>query len=244
MSPWRLERLRVWRTRRLIALAGLFLLTGLGSPILTYYLPELLKNANTGGVTIIVRKQTAADGMLSFAGNIDQLGTLTAIVVAAATLCFDANPVLAAFYRTRRSVAQLLAARYLTLLGATLATLVLGTLGAWYETAVLLGPLNAGDMLGGFALEALWFALVVSVVAAAASLIRGVPGTVGASVGALLAIAAVPALKSWLPTRLADGVAMLVTHQHDTWRPALAAGLATVALLALAVNRFAAREVG
>jgi ABC-2 type transport system permease protein len=243
MSVWRLEWLRVWRTRRLIALAGLFVLTGLGSPLLAYYLPDLLKGANTGGVTIIVPKQTAADGMLSFAGNVDQLGTLTVVVVAAATLCFDAHPILAAFYRTRRPVSQLVAARYLTVLGATLATLVLGTLGAWYETAVLLGPLDAGDMLGGLALEGLWFAFALAVVAAAASLIRGTPGTVGASVAVLLAVAALPVLKSWLPTRLADGVALLVTHQHHAWRPALIAGVATVALLALAVNRFAAREL-
>jgi ABC-2 type transport system permease protein len=243
MSPWRLERLRVWRSRRLIALAGLFLLTGFGSPVLTYYLPDLLKNANTGGVKIIVQKQTAADGMLSFAGNVNQLGSLTVIVVAAATLCFDANPILAAFYRTRRPVAQLLAARYLTVVGATLAMLVLGTLGAWYETAVLLGPLNAGDVIAGLALEALWFALVVAVVAAAASFIRGVAGTVGASVGVLLALAAVPVLKGWLPTRLANGVALLVTHEPHAWRPALIAAPATVGLLALAVNRFANREL-
>jgi hypothetical protein len=63
-------------------------------------------------------------------------------------------------------------------------------------------------------------------------------------VGVLLALAAVPVLESWLPTRLAAGVALLVTGEPHAWRPALVAALVTIGLLALAVNRFASRELG
>jgi ABC-2 type transport system permease protein len=240
MSPWRLERLRVWRTRRLIILAGVFVLLGLGSPVLTYYLPDIVKGSSGDGVRIIVPKQTAVDGLVGFASNLDPLATLVVMVVAAATMCVDANPTLSAFYRTR---GLKLAPRYLTVTGATLAALVLGTLCAWYETAVLLGALRAADVLGGLALQALWFLLLIATITAFASLIRGVPGTVGASAGLLIVISAVPVLKSWLPTRLSTAVAALAQHQHHLWRPALTAALATVGLLALAVNRFAAREV-
>ena len=62
MGPWRLEVLRLWRTRRVIALAATFLIVGLGAPILTYYLPELIKGAG-GGIQITVPKQTAADAL-------------------------------------------------------------------------------------------------------------------------------------------------------------------------------------
>ena len=132
--------------------------------------------------------------------------------------------------------------RYLTVVAATLATLVLGTLGAWYETAVLLGPVNAPDLLAGLALEALWFVLVVAVVAAYAALIRGVAGTVGAGVGTLLGLAADPALQSWLPTRLADGLVLVLKHQPHPWRPVLIAALATAALLTFAVHRLGRAE--
>ena len=71
----------------------------------------------------------------------------------------------------------------------------------------------------------------------------GVPGTIGAAVALLLAIAALPALQSWLPTRLADGVALLVEQQHLLWRPVLVTSVATVLLLALATNRFTQREL-
>ena len=58
MSPWRVEMLRVWCTRRLVALVTVFVLFGLGIPVLTYYLPEIVRHANTGGVQIILPRQT------------------------------------------------------------------------------------------------------------------------------------------------------------------------------------------
>ena len=242
MSVWRLEWLRVWRTRRLIVLLGTFVILGLGSPMLTYYLPDIVKGATSDGVQIIVPEPTAKDGIQSFAGNLNQLGTLVVVVVAAGTLCIDANPILAAFYRTRQRGRRLLLPRYATLTAAVVATLALGTLGAWYETAILLGPLRASDVLGGFLLQALWFAFVTSVVAAAASLVRGVPGAIGAAVALLLAIAALPALESWHPTRLANGVALLVAQQEQLWRPVVVTTVTTCLLLTLATNRFARRE--
>ena len=242
MTVWRLERLRLLRTRRALVLGANFLLLGLASPVLTYFLPDLVKNAGNDGVQIIIPKQTAVDGIASYTGNLDQLATLIVIVVAASTLCLDAHPILAAFYRTRLKGPALLLPRYLTVAAATLATLVLGTLGAWYETAVLLGSVNAPDLLAGLALEALWFILVIAVVAAYSALIRGVAGTVGAVVGTLLGLAAIPALKSWLPTRLADGLVLVLKHQPHPWRPVLIATLATIALLTFAVHRLGRAE--
>ncbi len=164
MGPWRLELLRLWRTRRLIVLAATFLILGLGSPVLTYYLPELLKNAGNG-VRITVPKQTPADGIAEFSGNVAQLGTLVVVVVAAASLAIDAHPALAAFYRTRvHRPALLVLPRYLTVIAASVATLAVGTFGAWYETKVLLGHVPFGALMGGLALEALWLCFVTSIV--------------------------------------------------------------------------------
>jgi hypothetical protein len=68
MSPWKLEALRLWRTRRLVALAGAFAILGLGIPILTYELPSLIKNG-TGGIQVTVPRQTPADSLVSFGSN-------------------------------------------------------------------------------------------------------------------------------------------------------------------------------
>lgn len=247
MGPWRLELLRLWRTRRLIVLAATFLILGLGSPVLTYYLPELLKNAGNG-VRITVPKQTPADGIAEFAGNVAQLGTLVVVVVAAASLAIDAHPALAAFYRTRvHRPALLVLPRYLTVIAASVATLAVGTFGAWYETRVLLGHVPFGALMGGLALEALWLCFVTSIVTLFTSAIRGVLGVVGGSIALLLALGLLgnlPSAASWLPTRLAGSGADLVQHSAGgVWHAVVVSSLATVAALSLAVNRLGKREL-
>jgi ABC-2 type transport system permease protein len=247
MGPWRLELLRVWRTRRLIALAATFLILGLGVPVLTSFLPELVKGA-TNGVQITVPKQTAADGIAGFAGNVAQLGTLVVVVVAAATLSIDAHPGLAAFYRTRvHRPILLVLPRYAIVTAASVATLALGTFGAWYETTVLLGSVPFGALMGGLALEALWLCFVTSIVTVFTSAIRGVLGVVGGSIALLLTLAlldGLPSAFSWLPTRLAASGGDLIQHPAgDVWHAVVVSSLATVAALSLAVNRLGKREL-
>ena len=169
MGPWRLEALRAWRTRRLIALAATFLLFGLADPILTFYLPELVKG-NANGIKISIPAQTPADGIAAFAGSVAQIGTLVVVIVAAASLAIDARPGLAAFYRTRlRRPTRLVLPRYLTITAAAIAAFALGTLGAWYETSVLLGPVPLAGLAAGFGLETLWLCFATAVAAASVS---------------------------------------------------------------------------
>jgi len=228
-----------------VALAATFLILGLGIPILTYYLPELVKNAGNG-VQIIAPKPTPADAIAGFAHNVAQLGTLVVVVVAAATLSIDAHPALAAFYRTRvHRPVLLLLPRYVTVAAASVAMLALGTFGAWYETTVLLGSVSFGALMVGLALEAVWLCFVTSIVAAFTSAMRGVLGVVGGSIALLLALALLgnlPSAFSWLPTRLAASGADFVQHSAgDVWHGVVVSGVATVAALSLAVNRLGKR---
>jgi ABC-2 type transport system permease protein len=246
MGPWRLELLRIWRTRRLIVLTATFLILGLGSPVLTYYLPDLVKNS-TNGVQIILPEQTAADGIASFASNIAQLGTLVVVVIAASTLAIDADPGLAAFYRTRvRRPLPLVMPRYLVVTAASIAALALGTLGAWYETTILLGSVSFGSLMLGLALEALWLCFVTSIVVLFSSTLRGAIAVVGASIALLLALSLVGSLtaaSSWMPTRLSgSGADFIRDAPGDIWHAIVVTMLATVVAVSLALYQFGNRE--
>ena len=247
MGPWRLELLRLWRTRRLIALAAAFLILGLGIPVLTYYLPELVKNAGNG-VRIIAPKQTPTDAIAGFASNVAQLGTLVVVIVAAANLSIDARPALAAFYRTRlQRSALLVLPRYLVATAASVATLAVGTLGAWYETTVLLGHLPVEALSAGLALETLWLCFATSIVALFTSTTRSLGATIGGSIASLLALGLLgdlSATSSWLPTRLAGSEADILQHtDNNLWQTILITSLATLFALSLAVNRLSQREL-
>lgn len=248
MSPWRLEALRLWRTRRLIALASAFVLLGLGIPLLTYELPELVKHSS-GGVRIVVPRQTPADALAGFGQNAAQLGTLVLVVVAAASLAIDARPALAAFYRTRaRRPSSLVLPRCVAVALAGSLALGLGILSAWYETGVLIGPLPAGTIAAGLGLGSVWVCFCVAVVAVWASVVRTASAVAGASLASLLALALLgtsSTIAAWSPATLAASVADVARACHPgvPWHAVAVAAAGTLALLATAVWRLARRAI-
>lgn len=247
MGPWHLELLRMWRTRRWIALVATFVILGLGLPVLTYFLPDLISGADKS-LQIVVPKQTAADAIAGFANNGGQLGTLVLVVVAAASLAIDAHPALSAFYRTRVRRADLLVLpRYVVVTAASVVALILGTLGAWYETTVLFSSVNFGALAGGVGLEAVWLCFVASIVLLFSSVFRSVLGVVGWAVAFLLTLALLTnlgAIASWLPTRLAASVGDLVQRPAgDIWHAVVVAVFGTAIGLAVGVYLLGRREI-
>jgi ABC-2 type transport system permease protein len=248
MSPWQLELLRLVRTRTLVALVAVFLILGFGGPVLVHYLPELVKGSSTNGVKLVLPTPKPVDGIQNFGNNISTLGTLVVVLVAAASLSVDANPALAIFYRTRvHSAAGLLLPRFVAVVVASVVALALGTVGAWYETSVLIGRLSFGPLAVGFLLEAVWLLFVSSSVAFFSSVIRGVLGVAGAAVGLFLALAlleSVPGVLSWMPTRLAESASDLIGQPTGhIWHAVVIATAASLLGLAVAVIRLGKREV-
>lgn len=245
MSVWRLEWLRLWRTGRAAALAGLFTVFGLLGPVTARYLPELV--GETGGdITIIVPPPTPADGIADYLQNAQQLGVAVVVIVAASALAFDSRPGLSAFYRTRVSHPRvLLLPRYLVVTAAAVLAFLLGTLAAWYETAVLLGGVPAARMLLGMLLGGLYLCLATAVTALVAAFLRGVLATVAGTLALLLALALGGAAGRWSPSALSGAPAGLLTGRDpaDYLVPALLAALATLGVLALASLRLGRREI-
>jgi ABC-2 type transport system permease protein len=246
MTLWKLELLRLWRTRRVIALCAVFLILGFGSPVLTYFLPDLVKDAGSG-VQIILPEQTAADGFATFASNIAQLGTLVVVIVAAATLAIDAQPGLAVFYRTRlRRATRLVLPRYLVITLASIGGLALGTLGAWYETVILLGSVSFPDLVAGFFTASLWLCFVTAVVTLFASLIRSVLGVAGVSIGTMFALSLLGSfsfLRNWVPTRLSGSSAdFILGTTSGLWQASAVTAIAAILAMTVALYRLDRRE--
>ena len=170
ISLWRLERLRLLRTRRWIALGAVFLLLGFGEPLVTSYLGRLLgagtgSGSSTGYIHISVSTPQPSDAMSAYFGNVGTVGTIVAVVVAAMAFSVRAEPALAGLYLTHvRSRVGLLLPRLVTVAAATGTACALGTAAAAYETALLLGAPAAGaTVLGGLvACADLVFAVAVT----------------------------------------------------------------------------------
>ena len=248
MSLWRLEWLRLVRTKCWIALLGVYVFFGLVGPLSARYLGEIVERFG-GGVEVTFPPPVPSDGMIQYVSNVSQIGLLVAVVVAAGSLAFDAKPEMGVFLRTRiPRVRDILVPRLTVTYLAVAISFVVGALAAWYETAVLIGSLPVGGTLAGIGFGLLYLALVVAVVAAAAGRARSVLGAVMITVIVLLVmpiIGVIEAIGEWLPSHLVGALAELSAGAAIGEYT----GAATVTILAIglavwmAVRWSAAREL-
>lgn len=205
MNLWRLEWLRLVRTKRWIALVGIYVFFGLVGPLSARYVGEIVERFG-GGVQVTFPPPVPADGMIQYVSNVSQLGLLVAVVVAAGSLAFDAKPEMGVFLRTRvPRVWDILVPRLAVSFLAVGGSFVLGALAAWYETVVLIGSLPVGGTLAGIGFGLLYLAMVIAVVAAAGSRARNVLGAVMITIVVLLVmpiLGIVAAIGRWLPSHL------------------------------------------
>jgi ABC-2 type transport system permease protein len=206
MTLWRLEWLRLVRTRRLFALLTVYAFFGLTGPLTARYLAEILQAVGTQGVQIQLPAPTPADGIAQYAGNASQIGLLVVVLIAASALAFDARRETAVFLRTRvTSVRSIVLPAYAVTASGAIAGFLLGSACAWYETTTLLGAPPAGAMLAGTAYGAVFLAFAVALVAFVAALVRGVLASAGVAIILLLLTGIVGGLVragTWLPTGL------------------------------------------
>jgi len=249
MNLWRLEWLRLWRTKRWIALVGVYLFFGFLGPLSARYLNEIL--ARTAqlqqGAVIKLPPPTPADGIAQYVGNAAQLGILVVVVVAAGA--FVMKPEMATFLRTRvQGIARLLVPRYVVSVAAATGAFLLGTGAAWYETSVLLGGLPVGRMFAGIGYGILALLFVVSVVAAVSSRSKNTLGTVLISIVALLLlplIGLIHGMAKWVPTSLISAMSDLARDASvgDFTKTAIVTVVVTAGLLWFAAWGHAHREV-
>ena len=248
MNLWRLELARLLRTHRWMILAGVFGLFAVTGPLLVAYLEEFVDLVG-GGVVMQLPEAGPDEAILGYLDGVSDLGLLAVVVVASAALAMDARPEVTAFLRTRvTGVRALVLPRYAVTAVAAAVTLVAGMAVAWGVTAAVLGGPAPVPVLLGTGCAVLYLGFAVAVVAAVASWARGVVGTLFASVLALLAlplVALVEPVRPWRPSAVLGATGPLLAGAPATdLLPAVAVTLlATPALLALAVRRFARREL-
>ena len=73
MTLWRLEWIRLVRTRRLVGLMAVYVFLGLMAPPLARYLPDIISSSATGDMTIVAPPARPVDGVSGYASNAAQI---------------------------------------------------------------------------------------------------------------------------------------------------------------------------
>ncbi len=245
MTLWRLELVRLFRTHRIWILFGVFALFGALGPLTARFLPEIVE-AVGGGVEIAVPPPSPELAMAGYLGNALQIGILAIAFVAAAALAFDSKPEMAVYLRTRASIPQILAPRYVVNMLASVVSFVIGTTIAYVGSAILIGAPLLGGTVTATLLLSVYLVFVVALTGFAASLVRSIPGTALITVGALIVIGIIgliPQVDAWLPSSLVGSFdALIAGGGFDYWGPLAVTIILSMGSIAASIALMERRE--
>jgi len=131
-----------WRTGRLPVVAVIFVLFGLASPVLAKYTPDIVKLA-ASSIDIHVPTPTIRDAVTQLIKNLNQVGVLTAILLAMGSVANEKESGSAAFVLVKPvSRLAFLAAKFSGIAMTMAAAVLLCGLAAYLYTELLFAPLS------------------------------------------------------------------------------------------------------
>ena len=152
MTLWRLEWVRLTRTGRVLILLAVFFAMGIVGPLSVRYLPELLEAVGSEGAIPDLPPVTPEFAMSSFLGNAIQLGLLAVAFVGAAALSIDAKPEISIFFRSRATIREIIAPRFVMTAAATVLAFAAGVVTAAVTSGILIDWPDAANTIVGSSL--------------------------------------------------------------------------------------------
>ena len=239
-----------WRTWKMIVFLAVFLITGIISPVLAKYTPEILKSIPNlpAGLADFIPAPTVADSLAQYLKNTEQFGILLVILLTMGVMAQEKERGTAAMLLTKPvSRSAVLLAKWLVGMTIVLAGLLVGGLACLAYTVVLFEPLPFGAfwILNLFLLIYLGVYLTVALMASTLARSQSIAaaGAFGGLI-VLIILGSLPRVSDYMPGQLVNWGNSLVLKGDLTAWPAL--GLAAVIIvlaLLIACLRFEQEEI-
>lgn len=215
----RKELLEQWRTKRLLVVAVVFTLLGIGSPLLARYTPELIEAVGGLDIQIEFPTPTVADAVAQFLKNLGQAGILTAILLAMGSVANEKERGTAALILSKpASRAAFLLAKLLAI-GTTLAvSLAIASVAAYVYSGLLFEWPSVGGWIGMTAMLLLALLGFAAITFLGSTLTRSALAAAGLGIAGMIAfalVAVLPNVAPYTPAGLSGGPAAAVALGHD-----------------------------
>jgi ABC-2 type transport system permease protein len=232
----RKEMTEQWRTKRLIIVAAVLIVFGLGSPLLAKVTPEILRSVPNlpAGLADIIPDPSLPDAVAQYVKNMSQFGILLAVLLSMGTVAQEKERGTAALMLTHPvGHATFLLAKFAAL-GITFAlSLVVAALGCWYYTLLLFEALPWGAFLALNALMLLVFLVYIAVTLFCSTLARTQGAAAGLAFAGLVLVAGIgslPRMSEYFPGELFGwGPSLVLGGETSSW-PALWISLGIIAV--------------
>jgi ABC-2 type transport system permease protein len=227
------EMTELWRSYRLVALAAVLVGMGILSPVGARFLPDLIGQMSTPGITIQMPTPTVADGNAQFVKNISQIGMMVLILIVMGSVARERERGTAAMVLCKpASRAAFLAAKASALALGLVVSLLLSALMAYVYTLLLLGDVPLTQFLGMTALVGLYLLVIAASTFFASAVLRSplAAGGVGFLVTIVLSlVGSIPRLGKFLPGELMGWALRAGSGQGPTAWGSLAVSLGLIA---------------
>jgi len=207
LAAVRKEIIQQWRTKRFMVILAVFLLFGLGSPVMSKMVPELVK-AEPGGEELakLLPPPTAAEAMGSYVEFIGTFGYIIVILLGMNAIAGEKESGTASLILSKPMPRWVFVLSKFTAqsLVYTLAILV-GALAVYYCTFVLFGAVDALILIKINLLLLLWLLTYTGVVTLATVLGRTIATAAGVGLGLSVLIGLtgnIPHYGKWTPNGL------------------------------------------
>lgn len=244
------EVLEATRTWRLVILVAVFLLSGLISPVLAKYTPQLVGSIPDMPPEFaeMFPEASMQDAIVQYVKNIAQFGVLLVIILNMGLVAGEKERGTAAMLVSkpvRRSTVLL--SKWLTGLGIILIGLILAGLGGWIYTAVLFDGPSIREFTVLNLLLAVFFTVYLSITILTSTVARSQSmAAVGAFSGLaiLLIWGGIPRINDYAPGKLLDwGQSLFFDGSAPAWGALVAAAILIIVTLVAAIFYFNQEEI-
>jgi ABC-2 type transport system permease protein len=225
-----------WRTGRLPVVGVIFLLFGLASPVLAKYTPDIVKLA-ASSIEIHVPTPTIKDAVTQLIKNLNQVGVLTAILLAMGSVATEKESGTAAFVLVKPvSRFAFIAAKFSGLAVTMAASVILCGLAAYLYTELLFAQLSVPGFASACLVILLGLLEIAAVTFLGSTLVRSPIPAAGIGLVALVTagiVSSLPNIGRFTPFGLNELATNLALQQKATgwgWPLIANAGFVVVAL--------------
>lgn len=201
------ELLQLWRTRRVLVVLAVFIIFGLGSPLLAKFTPQLLTMIEGAEqFAALIPEPTQKDAMAQYIENITQFGFIIAILLGMGAVAGEKERGQAALILSKPLPRwAFLLSKFAAQALLYAAAFLLAGLGAYYYTLILFEPFQFGLFMAGNGLLLLWLLIFTAVTLLASTLTRSSGAAAGlALLGAVILLLArsIPQIAPFAPGTL------------------------------------------
>ncbi|MEZ4642156.1 MAG: YhfC family glutamic-type intramembrane protease [Chloroflexota bacterium] len=203
----RKEMLQQWRTKRVLVVLAVFVLFGLGSPLLAKYTPQMLTMVEGAEqFADLIPQPTQADALVQYIKNLTQFGFIIAVLLGMGAVAGEKDKGQAAMILSKPLPRwAFLLSKFTAQALLYAAAFVIAGAGAYYYTLILFTPFQFGPFLLGNVLLLLWLLTYTAVTLLGSTIGKSIGQGAGiALVGAVILLLAgsLPRIGSLAPAGL------------------------------------------